>query len=259
MGGMPKPLQAFVAQNDFQKADREKRLILNLYRNDIGRFAAGYEHKVISIFDQIPAQLSKHEKRFRLSSLEKNARMRSYEEAFFWLGDSFVANLCYASNDPNVGLSLNLENSAVKCYMADTGLLTTMVLADEENTQNDIYKSVLLGDVGINQGMLTENAVSQALVANGKKLFFYNQSGREEGQERLEIDFLIRTHYANASDKPRISPVEVKSQRQFGTASLEKLKKAYSKRIGTQYIVSPKPLKKEGDLVQLPLYMVHLL
>lgn len=100
-----------------------------------------------------------------------------------------------------------------------------MVLADEENTQNDIYKSVLLGDAGINQGMLTENVASQAVVANGKKLFFYNQSGREEDQERLEIDFLIRTRYANASDKSRISPVEVKSQRQFGTASLDKLKK----------------------------------
>jgi uncharacterized protein len=93
------------------------------------------------------------------------------------------------------------------------------------------------------------------LVANGHKLFFYSQSGRSEGEERMEIDFLIQRPYANAAGKPRVSPVEVKSPRQYGTSSLDKFKRRFDKKIGTQYVLHPKQLKVEGERVCLPLYM----
>lgn len=259
VGGMPHPLQVYVDERSFSPVDREKRLILDLYRRDVARFAKGYEHKVISIFDQIPAQLSKHEKRFSITSLGKDARMRAYEEAFFWLGDAFVANLCYASNDPSVGLSLNLESSSVKCYLADTGLLTTMIFADSNQTNESVYRAVLRGDIGLNEGMLMENVVAQSLVAQGRKLYFYSQSGKHLGHGRLEIDFLITGGYANAAGKPRLSPIEVKSARQYGTGSLDRLKGEYPKRIGLQYIISPNPFRREGDRCYLPLYMAHLI
>lgn len=259
VGGMPHPLQVYVDKRNFSSVDREKRLILDLYRRDVARFAKGYEHKVISIFDQIPAQLSKHEKRFSITSLGKDARMRAYEEAFFWLGDAFIANLCYASNDPSVGLSLNLESSSVKCYLADTGLLTTMVLADSARTDESVYRAVLRGDIGLNEGMLMENVVAQSLVAQGRKLYFYSQSGKHHGHGRLEIDFLITEGYANAAGKPRLSPIEVKSARQYGTGSLDRLKEEYPKRVGLQYVISPNPYRREGDRCYLPLYMAHLI
>lgn len=258
VGGMPKVVQIYIDTRNFGKADKEKRMILDLYRNDIAKFAKGYAHKVISVFDQIPAQLSKHEKKFSITSLGKNERMRAYEAAFFWLEDSFISNICYASNDPNVGLSLNMERSTLKCYLVDTGLLVTMVFADDLYTGEDIYKAVLLKDVGINEGMLMENAMAQMLVANNHKLFFYSQSGAGEHKYRLEIDFLITAEYPNAANKPRISPIEVKSARQYGTKSLDRFKEEFGKRIGVQYIVSPKPLREEEDRLFVPLYMAHL-
>lgn len=75
VGGMPKPVADFVQHRDFAEADNNKRRILNLYRKDVARFAKGYETKVLSVFDEIPEQLSKHEKRFMLSSLGNDARM----------------------------------------------------------------------------------------------------------------------------------------------------------------------------------------
>lgn len=255
VGGMPKVVDSYVEERDFSVADRQKRQILTLYRNDVARFASGYEFKVVSILDNIPGQLSKREKKFTLASLDKNARMRNYEEAFFWLADAQICNLCFASTDPIVGLSLNKEYRLLKSYMADTGLLVTLAFEDKREPNEDVYRSILRGNIGINEGMLVENLIAQMLVSNGNHLFFYSQSGHKEGEERMEIDFLITRPYANAAGKPRISPIEVKSPRQYGTTSLDRFKRKFGKRIGTEYVLHPKQMKVETDRVFLPLYM----
>lgn len=255
VGGMPKPLALYVEQRKFSVADEAKRQIIELYRNDVARFAKGYEFKVVSVFDNIPGQLSKHEKKFTLASLNKNARMRTYEEAFFWLNDACIANLCFACDDPSVGLGLSKDDSSLKCYMADTGLLVTMAFGTGDATNEDAYRIILRGNIGINEGMLTENVVSQMLHANGHKLFFYSQSGKKEGEERMEVDFLIVQPYADAALKPRVCPIEVKSPRQYGTTSLDRFKKRFGKRVGMQYVLHPKQVKVEKDRVYLPLYM----
>lgn len=259
VGGMPEPLSVYVEQRKFRPVDAAKRQIIELYRNDVARFARGYEFKVVSVLDGIPGQLSKHEKKFRLSSLGKGSRMRTYEEAFFWLADARIANVCYAATDPSVGLGLSMDQSSVKCYMADTGLLVTLALSMGAVGEEEVYRGVLRGDIGINEGMLTENVVAQALRASGHRLFFYSQSGKREGEERMEIDFLVVRPYANAAGKPRVSPVEVKSPRQYGTSSLDKFKRSFDKRIGTQYVLHPKQMRAEGDRVYLPLYMAGCL
>lgn len=86
VGGMPQSVLAFIETKDFEKADRAKRRILNLYRNDVTKFAKGYESKVLSIFDGIPSQLSKHEKKYSLASIQKEARFREYEERLYVAG-----------------------------------------------------------------------------------------------------------------------------------------------------------------------------
>ncbi len=255
VGGMPEPVSIYIDQRKFAPVDAAKRRILNLYRNDVARFARGYEFKVVSVLDGIPSQLSKHEKKYTLSSLNKNARSRTYEEAFFWLADARIANLCYAASDPAVGLSLSREQTALKCYMADTGLLVTLAFADGQETNEDVYRAVLRGDIGINEGMLTENVVAQMLRANGHRLFFYSQSGKKQGEARMEIDFLVVRPYADAAMKPRVCPIEVKSPRQYGTTSLDRFKEKFGKRIGTQYVLHPKQMKAEGDRLYVPLYM----
>lgn len=259
VGGMPAPLAKYVKERKFAPVEAEKRRIVQLYRNDIARFAHGYEHRVVSIFDEMPGQLSKHEKRFRLSSLNKDARMRTYEEAFFWLSDARIANICYAASEPSVGLALSRDSSALKCYMSDTGLLVTLAFANGRETGEETYRSVLRGNIGINEGMLTENVVAQMLVAAGHRLFFYSQSGKKSGEQRMEIDFLIVKPYANAAGKPRVCPIEVKSPRQYGTTSLDRFKATFNKHVGIQFVLHPKQLNVDGDRVFLPLYMAFCL
>lgn len=255
VGGMPEPLSLYIRERSFEPVDRVKRRIIELYRNDVSRFAHGYAFKVASVLDGIPGQLSRHIKRYKLSSLDRNARMRSYEEAFFWLADARIANICYAATDPSVGLALSMEQTALKCYMADTGLLVSLAFDAGSSTDESVYRSVLRGNVGINEGMLTENVVAQMLVANGHKLFFYYQSGAKEGEERMEIDFLTVRPYEHAAMKPRVSPIEVKSPRQYGTTSLDRFKGRFGKRVGIQYVLHPKQLKCEGEKLFIPLYM----
>ncbi len=255
VGGMPRPAATYVEQRKFAPVDEEKRRILELYRNDVARFAKGYEYKVVSVLNNVAGQLSKREKKFTLASMGKNARMRGYEEAFFWLSDARIANVCYASNDLGVGLSLNMERSSLKCYMADTGLLVTLAFADGDVTDKGVYRSILRGNIGVNEGMLVENVIAQMLVAAGHRLFFYSQSGKEKKENRMEIDFLVTRPYTNAAGKPRVSPIEVKSPRQYGTTSLDRFKEKFGRRVGTQYVLHPKQMQIEGDRVCLPLYM----
>lgn len=259
VGGMPEALSAYVENRQFSPVDRVKRRILDLYRNDVARFARGYEFKVASVLDGIPGQLSRHEKRFKLSSLDKNARMREYEEAFFWLGDARIANICYAAAEPSAGLALSMEQTSLKCYMADTGLLVSLAFSNDATTDEDVYRAVLRGNIGLNEGMLIENLIAQVFVASGHRLFFYAQSGRIEGEERMEIDFLLVRPYANAANKPRVSPVEVKSPREYSTSSLDRFKRRFGRSVGVEYVLHPKQLRVEGERVYLPLYMAFCL
>ena len=258
VGGMPKPVDVYRQGRDFELADAEKRAIIDLYRSDVARFARGYESKVAAVFDEIPGQLAKHEKKFTLSSISKDARMRAYEESFYWLSDARVANVCYRADDPSVGLAMSKERASLKCYMADTGLLVTHAFSDSGAVDARTYRSLLVDDIGVNEGMLVENAVAQTLRAKGDRLFFYSQSGLDEGEERMEVDFLVARPFKDAALKPRVCPVEVKSPRQYGTTSLDRFKAKFGKRVGTEYVLHPKPLHVEGNRIYLPLYMAHL-
>ena len=258
VGGMPAVVADYAKHRDFSKADSLKRDILRLYQRDITRFAKGYEYKVASVFEQIPGQLSKSEKKFTLTSLSDDARRRNYEAAFFWLNDARIVNSCYKVTDPDIDLRMTRDDSSVKCYMADTGLLVTHAFP-QKALSDKVYRDVLLGKININEGMLTENIVAQTLRANGDELLFYSSFSRDDTKNRMEIDFLIVREFANAGMKLRVCPIEVKSSIKYFTTSLDKFKKKFTKRIGTQFVLHPKPLKVEGERIFLPLYMVHLL
>ena len=172
VGGMPQAVECYVNKRDFDRVDEIKRDILNLYRNDIMKYADGQEMKVETIYDEIPGQLQKHEKRFTLSSLGENARMREYSDAFFWLADAKIINCCFNSTEPSVGLRLNEDRTTLKCYMGDTGLLVSHAFDERGLVVEDLYKKMLLGKLEMNKGMLVENIVSQMLRSAGHKLFF---------------------------------------------------------------------------------------
>lgn len=252
VGGMPQAINEYISSKDFFKVDEIKRNILTLYRNDISKFAQGYQNKVISIFDEIPSQLTKKEKKYNLSSISKNARLRDYEDAFMWLNDAMIINTCFNSTDPNIGFTLSSDFNTRKCYMADTGLLVTLAFYDNEYLDNNLYKSVLFDKININEGMLMENVVSQMLRANGHKLFFYSRYDNINRKNNIEIDFLI-----NKNNK--VSPIEVKSSSYRKHNSLDKFNNKFNKRVGKSYILYQKDLMEKDGILHLPIYMTMFL
>lgn len=257
IGGMPQAVQEYINSNDFDKVDRIKRDILTLYRADIVKHAEGYEMKVESIFDEIPSQLQKHEKKFKLSSLKKEARFRDYEDAMFWLDDAMIVNICYNSTAPSIGLKLNMDRMTLKCYMADTGLLISHAFDENGIVTEEIYKKLLFGKLEINEGMIIENIVAQMLAANGHKLYFYSNPTTKDRLERMEIDFLIPK--SKISSRHNISPIEVKSSKNYTLSSLRKFINKYKEQTYIPYVLHTKDYKEEDGIVYLPIYMAPLL
>jgi hypothetical protein len=257
IGGMPQAVDEYLKNGDFEAADAIKRDIISLYREDIQKHAKGYESKVESIFDEIPAQLSKHEKRFTLASLGKGARFRDYESAFLWLRDSMIANICFNSTEPNLGLKLNRDNSSFKIYMGDTGLLISHAFDENGIVSEEIYKKLLFGKLEVNEGMIIENVVAQMLAANGKKLYFYSNPSREDKDSRMEIDFLLAK--SKITSRHNISPIEVKSGKNYTLSSLNKFRKKYDEQLHVAYVVHMNDLKEDDGIVYLPVYMTGLL
>ncbi len=257
IGGMPQAVDEYLKNGDFEAADAIKRDIISLYREDIQKHAKGYESKVESIFDEIPAQLSKHEKRFTLASLGKGARFRDYESAFLWLQDSMIANICFNSTEPNLGLKLNRDNSSFKIYMGDTGLLISHAFDENGIVSEEIYKKLLFGKLEVNEGMIIENVVAQMLAANGKKLYFYSNPSREDKDSRMEIDFLLAK--SKITSRHNISPIEVKSGKNYTLSSLNKFRKKYDEQLHVAYVVHMNDLKEDDGIVYLPVYMTGLL
>lgn len=252
VGGMPQSVIAYQENKDFSASDRIKRRILKLYRDDVTKFAGHQTSKVLSIFDGIPSQLSQKEKKYNLSSLGKNARLRAYEDAFIWLREAMVVNTCFNATEPTVGLNLNTERTTQKCYMADTGLLVTHTFSDDNFSDNELYRDILLDKLNVNEGMIAENVVAQELRSHGHKLFFFSRSDSSERTNNIEIDFLLRS-------KRKICPVEVKSASYQHHASLDKFYNKYSDTLGQAYILYTKDIMKKNNILHLPLYMAMFL
>ncbi len=252
VGGMPQAVMEYIKTKNFEAVDRVKRRILTLYREDVAKFAKGYEDKVFAVFDGIPAQLSKKEKKYKLSSISKQARFRDYEDSFIWLHEAMIVNTCLNATDPNVGLAISEDHTTQKCYMGDTGLLITLTFMDSSFTENDLYKAILFDKLAINEGMILENIVAQMLRYNGHKLHFYSRNDPVHRENHMEIDFLI-------TEKRKVAPIEVKSGDYRSHSSLDKFRKKFSSKIGTSYILYTKDVMVKDGIVHLPVYMAMFL
>jgi predicted AAA+ superfamily ATPase len=252
VGGMPMAVKEYASSKDFSKVERIKRQIIELYREDIGRLAKANKRKTSALYGAIPAELSKHDKVFNLSDIDKNGKFSNYEDPIYWLEDSMIVNTCYNSSEPSIALGLNTDLSTMKLYSGDTGLLVSMAIDSGTSTENEIYIDILQDRLHINEGMFAENVVAQALRANGHKLFFHafykkNEDGTSS-KNRSEVDFLIK-------EGKKISAVEVKTGKSTDHSSLDYLMDVYSKQLGQCYVLHTKDLRKEGKLLYLPIYM----
>lgn len=257
VGGMPQAVQKYVETNDFDSVNQVKLQILNLYRNDIQKYADGEEIRVAAIFDEIPSQLQRHEKRFQLSALGSDARMRTYSNAFFWLSDARIINCCYNSTAPNLGLRMNEDRTTLKCYLGDTGLLVTLAFDESGRDSNELYRKLVFDKLEVNSGMLVENVVAQMLRAAGHKLYFYSRNDPENAENRMEIDFLISKK--KVTSRHNISPIEVKSSTRYTLTSLKKCIAKYGQYLSVPYVIHSGDFKIADGITFLPIYMSGLI
>lgn len=257
VGGMPQAVEEFVRSSDLSLVDRVKRRIIKLYREDIDKHAGRHARKVKLVFDGIPSQLNDHDKKFRLAALESDARMRTYEDSFLWLREAMVANVCFNSTEPNIGLAMSTDHTTLKCYLLDTGLLVSLAFSERLLVAEQIHSRILSQSLEFNSGMLIENVVAQMLTASGHALLFFARSDPKTRKNTMEIDFLI--------DKPvltrrkNVVPLEVKSSRKYDHVSLDKFVARYRTCLATPIVLHTKDLKTQNGIVYLPLYMTPCL
>lgn len=253
VGGMPQAVVKYVQTKDFEKVDFAKKEILALYRNDIKNQKEENSTYLGNILDNIPSELSKHEKSssFKLSHVDKNARYREYSSPLRWLSEAMIVNVARNVTDPSPVLTLSMDDGRFKCYLLDTGLLINLSFGDGTFMDNGFYKAILTDRLHINEGMFVENAVAQCLRSNGYKILFYVEYNGN-GKPVMEIDFLIRK-------AKKVVPVEVKSGREFAAKSLRNFKTKFSNKVGLQYVLYDGDVKRDEEVIYLPYYMAAVL
>ena len=253
VGGMPQAVVKYIQTKDFEKVDFAKKEILALYRNDIKNQKEENSTYLGNILDNIPSELSKHEKSssFKLSHVDKNARYREYSSPLTWLSEAMIVNVARNVTDPSPALTLSMDDERFKCYLLDTGLLINLSFGDGTFMDNEFYKAILTDRLHINEGMFVENAVAQCLRSNGHKILFYVEYN-DKGKPVMEIDFLIRK-------AKKVVPVEVKSGREFAAKSLRNFKTKFSNKVGIQYVLYDGDIKRDEEIIYLPYYMAAIL
>lgn len=257
VGGMPQAVEKYALTRDFEQVDRQKRNILTLYRNDIQHYADALETKVTQIFDELPAQLQRHEGRFRLADLSKEARFRDYDSAFLWLADAKIVNICFNCTEPNIGYRLTRAGNSLKCYMADTGLLITHAFDENGRLSAELYKKLMLDKLEVNGGMIMENMVAQMLLAGGHKLYFFSSYSKENAEMRMEIDFLLSK--VAPTSRHNVLAIEVKSGKHYTLTSLNKFARKYANVLDRSCVLHTADMEVTPTVTYLPLYMAGLL
>ena len=249
VGGMPQAVSTYVASNNLMMVDRVKRDIIDLYEQDF--YKIDRTGRVSNMFDSIPAELSRNSSRYQVSSVLKNDRASTVMEELAELSASKTVLKANHANDPNIGLATNINPEKFKLYLADTGLLVSLMFKDKDFTENIIYSKFLSNKLHKNLGMLYENVVCQTFASLGYKLFYYSYRD-EKASRRFEIDFILNDLY-------KISPVEVKSGNYRKHRSLDEFSIKYSDKINKKYVIHTKDFKFENGIYYIPFYMAQFL
>lgn len=237
VGGMPEVVATFLNNEDFGKTIANQKDILNGYRNDISKYAGNEKLLVKSVFDAIPGQLSKQDKRFILSSIEKNASRRKYGAPTQWLVDAGIAYYSFNVGSFELPFPLHENIRLYKLFFVDSGLMCAMML-------DDIQAQVLTGDIYVNEGALTENYVAGELVKHGISLNYYDRKSKHE------LDFVFQ-------EKGKITVLEVKSGKDYKQhTSLDMAQSLFADSINRRIVMSGNNVEVgEDGVVYLPLYM----
>ena len=249
VGGMPQAVAAYLETNNLEKVDSVKRSIITLYEDDFNKIdPTGNASKM---FRQIPAQLTNNANRYLAWSATDGTRNSVLAEIISEIKESMVVNMAYHANDPSAGMALHQDPNKYKMFTGDTGLFVTLAFWDRKFTDNTIYHKLLSDKLSTDLGYVYENVVAQMLKAAGHELYYYTFP-TESGKHNYEVDFLI-------ADGDKVSPVEVTSSGYKAHTSLDAFCMKFSSRIRNKYLVYTKDLRKDGDVLYLPVYMTMFL
>jgi len=193
-GGMPAVVRNYIERGTFEGIlEMQQQLHLD-YREDITKYASGVDQaRVLNVYNSIPVQLAKENKKFQITKVAKGAKFADYRGCVEWLMSAGLINVCYCMQMPELPLGGNYRDDVFKVYFADTGLL---IAALDEESQEDLRGNK---NMGIYKGALFENVVAEALAKSGSKLYYYKREN-----STMELDFFMRT-------KDSLVPVEVKA------------------------------------------------
>lgn len=249
VGGMPQAVNEYLDTNNLSKVDRVKRSILELYQDDFRKIDP--TGRASLLFSAIPSELSKNASRYQVSSVLPNTKPDRILGIVGDMKDSLTVNITYHANDPSAGLSMHEDISRYKMFIMDTGLFVTLAFMDRDFTENIIYEKLLSDKLDADLGYLYENMVAQMLYSNGNRLFYYTFP-KEKSTHNYEIDFLL-------ARGNKVCPIEVKSSGYKTHTSMDAFSGKFSGKIGQKYLIYTKDLRKDGDILCLPIYMTMFL
>lgn len=248
VGGMPQAVSTYLETKNLRAVDATKRKIIKLYIDDFNKIDKN--GKIGKLYTAIPSMLARNVARFYPTSVIKGVSTEKMEDMLLALEESKTVNFCYHVTDPQVGLPITEDKSIFKLYIGDTGLMVTLAFWDKRFAENELYSKLLADKLPANLGYIYENLVAQMLRAAGNNLYYHTWPKDEK--HNYEIDFLL-------SRGTKICPVEVKSSNYKTHASMNEFCKKYPSRIGNRYLLYTKELRKDGEIVLVPVYMTGLL
>lgn len=196
LGGMPAVVRQYIEKGTFEGTLAIQRQLIADYKEDIRKYADGMDQtRILNVFEQIPNQLAKDNKKFQISKVAHGARFKDYRGCIEWLRDAGIVQICYCLNSPDLPLKGNYDSSKFKLYFFDTGLFVAML---DDEAQEDLRANK---NLDVYKGALYENIVGEALVKCGYQLLYYKKD-----DSTLEEDFFVRT-------QNHLFPIEVKAKR----------------------------------------------
>ena len=240
VGGMPEVVTTFMDTKQIGKVLAVQKRIVDEYKSDMMKYAATADKsRIRECFESIPAQLAREYKKFSYTVVRPGGRGRDYAGSLQWIEDAGIIRRCYNTRITELPLDGQRIPNEFKVYMADIGLLVSML---EEGTQS----SILQGDLLSYHGAIKENLVADVFGKMGRKLYYYHKDGG------VELDFLMRY-------KGTCTPVECKATTGNAKSMSTVLKHSEKYHVTNALKIGDYNIGRSNHLLTIPMYMAFLL
>ncbi len=238
VGGMPEVVASFADEKDFNEARKIQKRILTAYEQDFSKHAPKeIVPKIRMLWNSIPSQLAKENKKFIYGLIREGARAKEYETAIMWLSDCGLVHKVSRINAPNIPLKAYEDLKAFKLFIVDVGLLGAMVGLNQRTllNGNELFTEF--------KGALTEQYVMQQLAVNQDLGIYYYTNDRNT----CEVDFIV-------DNGDNIIPLEVKAEINLKAKSLKTYGEKFTPEISIRSSMAD--YSQEIGLINLPLYAI---